>query len=421
MEVLLSVILIFIGLVNAFSIPLLGSSLSIWLTEAGYTKDLIGTFALISLPFSFKILWTPIIDQTTLPFFKNSPRKGWLLFALTGIALSILAISYVNPSLQPWTLVGCLLILVLFASCFYITGIAYELESLRDDQYGMGSFYVITGYRVGLLCAGSGVLYLSSLWDWSLALKCLAMIVCLAMIIVFLRPEPFKSKEILEEKRQRFSKHPSLLQGFWCEVLYLPCRKFFQHSDWRIIFFLLFTFKMGDHMAKIMEGPFYLSLGFNKIELATASKLCGLASTILGSFLAGYFLKGKDPLLALALAGVIHAVTLTCYYLMAIVGKSLLFLYLSTAMEHFTGGMAITIFIFFLWNICDKQYAAVQYALLWSVFLMKADLFAFFGGQLAVQVPWPAYFLTVSIIGISTSVLSFVLMIRYRSYKQQLT
>lgn len=399
----------------------MGTTLSIWLTESGYTKDIIGTFALIGLPFSFKILWTPIVDQMTLPFFSETPRKGWLLFALTGIALSIFAISYIEPAQQPWTLAGCLFLLVLFASCLYITGIAYELESLRDDQYGMGSFYLISGYRVGLLCAGSGVLYLSYLWDWSLALKCLAALVGVAIVFVSSQPEPFKSKSMLEEKRHRFSKYSSIFQGFWQETLYQPCRSFLQRSDWMVIFFLLFTFKIGDHMAKSMEGPFYLSLGFNKAELATASKLWGMVSTLVGAFLAGYFVRGRDPLLALALGGLIHAVTLGCYYLLAIAGKSMMLLYLTTAVEHLTGGMAITVFIFFLWKICDKQYAAVQYALLWSAFIMKADLFAFFGGLLAVRVPWTVYFLTVTVLGVSTSVLSCILMARSRFYGREWT
>lgn len=408
-------ILIFLGIANALPIPLLGSTLSIWLTEAGFSKELIGLYALVSIPFSLKIFWTPIIDQVSVPFFKRSPRKGWMFFALVGLSISLFSMSYINPAWHPWVLVICLLMLTFFSSCLYIVGISYELESLRDDQYGVGSFYVITGYRLGLLCAGSGALYLSYISDWSLAFISLSVLVSLGALLVLFQPEPFKSCQMIEEKRQRFSKYSSVIKGFWQETIVQPCKYFFQRSDWLIVIFLLLTFKLGDHMAKSMEGPFYLSLGFNKAELAAASKLWGMIATVFGALLAGYFVKGKDPLLALALAGLVHAFSSLCYYAMAIIGKSMIFLYLVTAIGNLTGGIAITIFIFFLWKICDRQFAAVQYALLWSVFTMKSDFCAFLGGVLANVTSWQTFFLVVSTLGILTAGFSYILILRLQN------
>ncbi len=408
-------ILIFLGFANALPILLLGSTLSIWLTEAGFGKEVIGFFALISIPFSFKVLWTPVIDQISLPFFHQSPRKGWMFFALSGMALSLFFLSYVDPASDPWTLAICLLTLVFFASCLYIVGISYELESLRDDQYGIGSSYVITGYRLGLICAGSGALYISYISDWSVVFLCLSALVSFSAILVLLQPEPFKSNQMITEKRHRFSQYSSLIKGFWHETIVHPYKYFFQRTDWIIIAFLLLTFKLGDHMAKAMEGPFYLSLGYNKAELALASKLWGVMATIVGAFLAGYFVKGKDPLLALAAAGLMHACSLICYYTLSIQGKSIFILYLVTAIEHLTGGIAITIFIFFLWRICDKKFAAVQYTLLWSLFSMKSYLCAFIGGLLANATSWPTFFLIVSSLGISTAVFSYILILSYRN------
>ena len=63
-------VLFFIGICNALSLPLTGSVLSIWLTEENFTKEMIGMYALLGLPFSVKIIWSPIIDQFSLPFFR---------------------------------------------------------------------------------------------------------------------------------------------------------------------------------------------------------------------------------------------------------------------------------------------------------------------------------------------------------------
>jgi len=406
---MLYLILFFIGMANAFSIPLSGSTLSIWLTEAGFSKELIGTYALIGVPFCLKIVWSPIVDQFTLPFFSHSPRKGWLLFSLIGISFSLIFLSLISPAESPWLLALCLFMLLLFSSCLHIIGIAYELESLNEDEYGMGSFYILTGYRIGLICAGSCVLFLSAIFDWPVAILTIAIFVIIAALLVALYPEPFKSKMILKEKQYAFSKYKHIFAGFWQETIQQPCRVFFQKNNWILILFLLLTFKIGDHMAKSMEGPFYLDLGFDKTELATASKLWGMIATILGAFLAGKFVKGKNPEKPLAFVGLIHASSLFCYYLMAVVGKSIPLLYITTAIEYLTGGAAMAIFIYFLWKTCDKYFAAVQYALLWSIFMMKSDLFAFNGGLLASMVSWPTFFLIVSSFGVSTAILSYAL------------
>ena len=135
-------VLFFIGICNALSLPLTGSVLSIWLTEENFTKEMIGMYALLGLPFSVKIIWSPIIDQFSLPFFRYAPRKGWMIFALGGIALSLLFLSLLSPEKEPFLLAFAIFTLLLFSSCLYIVGISYELESLQEENYAMGSFAI---------------------------------------------------------------------------------------------------------------------------------------------------------------------------------------------------------------------------------------------------------------------------------------
>lgn len=417
-QFLFFLILIFLGFANGLPLILTGSTLSYWLAESGFGKEKIALFALISVPFSFKLFWTPLVDQYSLPFFNQSPRKGWMFFSLLGMSVSLFSLSDINPAIQPWSLGICLLFLILFGSCLYIVGISYELESLREDQYGIGSSYVIMGYRLGLMGAGSGALYLSYVQNWAWVYMCLSALVGIGAILVLLYPEPFKSKELILAKRERFSKYASTFQGFYQETIIRPCQSLIRKPDWLLIAFLLFTFKIGDQMAKNMEGPFYLSLGYNKAELAMASKLWGVVATICGAFLAGSFIKGRDPLLSLAFAGLMHACTLFSYYFLSFSMKSIALLYCVTALEHVTGGIAITIFIYFLWKICDKEFAPIQYALLWSLFTIKADFAAFLGGIIAHSTSWHVFYLVVSFVALSTALLSCYLLYRHLPDKQ---
>lgn len=398
--------LLFIGFVNALPIPLMGSTMSIWLAEAGFNKGLIGSFTLLGIPFSLKILWSPLIDHIALPGAKNCPRKGWLIFALIGMALSLLAISFIQSNEHPIALAMCLFTLSLFSGCLYIVGIAYERESLDEKHYSLGSASVVTGYRLGLLTAGAGALYISSLFNWSIMFEMASGLVLLIAFFILLQPEPANSKSILEEKKNQF-KNSSLFQGIWQEVLVSPCKLFFSRKEWLLLLLLILLFKSGDHLATSMEGPFLLSLGFIKTDLAMASKLWGMAATILGAFIAGTFLRGKDPFVSLGWIGLLHATSLGCYYLLSLTGKFFLGLFVTVAIQHLTSGMAMTVFIFFLWRICDRRYAAVQYALLWSVFSLKANLLSFCGGMIAHYTTWQQFFGLTTCLGVLAALVSW--------------
>lgn len=404
-------VIVFIGFANALPLPLLGSNLSLWLSEAGFEKSMIGLFALIGLPFSLNIFWSPFVDQVTLPFLSHSPRKSWLLFALSGMIVSLIALSLVDPKLEPTQLTLALLSLSTFSGLLYIVGLKYELESLDESRYSVGSACVITGYRTGLLCAGGGALYLAFFYSWSWMFLVMGALLFIGASLCLLQPEPYKSKATIAAKREQFSNYPTILQGFWQETIIQPARDIFLRPNWLQLLLIVITFKAGDQLTKVMEGPFYLHLGFDKAELALAAKMCGFGATIFGAFVTGLFLRDKDPYLSLGVIGVIHALSLTGNSCLAIIGKSHLMLYLITALGNFTGGMAMAAFIFFLWRTCSKKYAAVQYALLWSLFSFKADIFSCIGGIIAATCSWPIFFLTVSLIGIFFSLLIFYILL----------
>lgn len=357
---------------------------------------MIGLFSLLAFPFSLKLLWMPLIDKRTLPLFSHTPRKGWMLFSLLGMALSLLVMAAIDPQRHPWLLASSLFTLSSFTGCLYMVGLAYELESIDESKYSVGSASVITGYRVGLLCAGAGSLSLAYLTSWSIAYGAMAALLGLVIAAILLRPEPYQSHSVLTEKRKK--------HGFLKEIIIEPCKSFFQNQDYKAILLIVLLFKAGDHITKSMEGPFYIDLGFDKADLALASKTWGFATTILGTLLAGFLLKDRSSLFGVSIVGLVHAFSLLGLWLQALVGKSYLVLYASVTLSNFTSGMAMTAFIFFLWRICIKQHAAIQYAILYSLFTLKSNLLACFGGFLAAHNSWSAFFGTVFVMGIFASI-----------------
>lgn len=389
--------------------PLTGSVLSIWLSEAGYSKSLIGAFSLLSIPFSFKILWILPIDYLIPSKWKGRERKFWLLFGLVGMILSLLGLSHSDPTTSPWMLGTFLVLISCMAGCVYIAGIAYELEGIDEQDYRLGSAWVITGYRIGLLTAGAGALYLSSFFGWDHMLRCMATLLVLAALVIVFLPEPYKSQDILAAKRKGLEKYSSAKQAFFREVFWEPCKQFFiKDSPWKILFFIFFI-KFGDELLREMSGPFYLSMGFDKIDLANAGKVWGMIATIAGAFLAAIYMKNKDYLLIVAGMNLIHACAMICFIILSIIGKSYLCLYASIAIENLTGGMVTTAFIAFLWRICDKKFAAIQYALLWSAFLFKSRLVSCLGGMIADLYSWTTFFILVTCISITAAYVAMLI------------
>lgn len=367
---------------NAIPMPIMGSVLSIWLTEFGYEKQIIGVFALFSLPMSFKVLWMVLIDY-------YPHRKGWLLFMLTGCSLSLMSLSFIDPMASPIKLAFALLGLSTFTGGVYMAGIPYELESLETSQYPVGSANIVAGYRIGLFCGGAGTLFLSTVLDWSSAFRLMALLLAIGSVYISFLPVPFKSK---------LAQHPSFFSMFS-----EPIRAFWNKSDRMLVLWLLLLFKFGDELIKYMGGPFYLDLGFTKTDLVSAAKTWGMVSTLLGAFAGGVLLKGKHNTMNVIRLGFLHAFTLFCYYGMSFIGKSLPALYLTVALDHFTGGLLMTSFIAFLWKQCDKTYASMQYALFWSFISFKTDLVACLGGIIAEYCDWSTFFLIAATLATLTS------------------
>ncbi len=406
MFVPLRLVLLFIGLANSLTLPITGSVLSIWLMESGFDKEAIGLFALLGIPCSLKILWGPFIDYYCPFFFHSMPRKAWMLISLIGMSLSLILMSCSAPAESLTSLVVGLFFLSTFAGCFCVVGVSYELESQEDTDYSMGSACVTMGYRLGLLCGGAGALYLSVFCGWLWMLRAMALILFFGALLILIRPEPYKSKGVIEEKRKNFSSSSSLFV-FFRELITEPCRLFVQNPLWISILILIFTFKMGDQLVNSMGGLFYLSLGFDKITLANAAKVWGMAATIVGAAIGGVMFRGANLFFAVVIMGLVHACSLVCDCFLAFFGGSIVGLYATVFIEHLTSGMAMVVFIAFLWRVCDRRYAATQYLLLYSLYSFKGDLFACLGGFLAAVSSWNFFFILRLVFSVTAALLAY--------------
>ncbi len=199
------VTMLFLGLSAGIPILLIFSSLSLWLREAGVERSTVTFFSWAALGYSFKFVWAPLIDQIPLPYLTNKlgRRRGWLLVSQLMIIVAILGMAFTDPSLGQAQLTTMALAAVLlgFSSATQDIVIdAYRIEAAEQELQAMMSSTYIAGYRIGMLFAGAGALFLASNFGsttetylysaWKTTYSLMAALMIVGIITTVLIPEP---------------------------------------------------------------------------------------------------------------------------------------------------------------------------------------------------------------------------------------
>jgi len=160
--------MLFLGFAAGIPLLLIFSSLGLWLREAGTERAAVTYFSWAALGYSFKFVWAPLVDQLPLPGLTRwlGRRRAWILVAQGAIICSILAMASIDPAAGESSLGWMALAAVLlgFSSATQDIVIdAYRIESAPVDLQAIMSATYIAGYRIGMLVAGAGSLFLA---DW---------------------------------------------------------------------------------------------------------------------------------------------------------------------------------------------------------------------------------------------------------------
>lgn len=160
-------IMLLLGFSAGLPLLLIFSSLSLWLREAGVDRAAVTYFSWAALGYSFKFVWAPLVDRLPIPLLTAylGLRRSWMLLAQFGIVISILIMANTNPaeSAEQLTLIAIGAVCLGFSAATQDIVIdAYRIEVADVDLQGMMSASYIMGYRIGMIVAGAGALYLAS-------------------------------------------------------------------------------------------------------------------------------------------------------------------------------------------------------------------------------------------------------------------
>ncbi len=440
--------MLFLGFSAGLPFLLLFSTLSLWLRDAEVTRTSVGFFAWVGITFSIKVLWAPVIDHLPVPWLtsKLGKRRSWMLTGQLGIIAGLLAImaidlqsvmivspidgdvEFVSPD-RIWVVaVALAALLVAFSSATQDVALdAYRIEAAPDDlQGGMAATYQL-GYRMGLLAAGAGALYLAEFWSWQVSYSVMAALMLVGIATVFVIKEPESSRpagSILREDhvvafmlaRQHLPERRRRLAGWFYGAVVCPFADFLRRNGTFALTILIFVsvYRLSDITMGVMANVFYDDMGFSKLDIANVTKTFGIAVTISGALLGGVLVVRYGILRVLFLGAVSVAATNLLFAWLATQGPDVWFLVMTISADNLSGGIAGTAFIAYLSSLTNRHYSATQYALFSSLFTLFGKFVAGFSGVIVDAEGYVFFFIYAAALGIPAILLVLYLMYHYR-------
>jgi len=383
------IIVFVMGFASGLPFLLSGATLSIRLTEAGVSLTAIGLFALVGTPYNLKFFWAPLIDRVPLPILSAliGRRRSWMVLIQLGMMASIAALGFSDPQTDAGLTALFALAVAFFSASQDIVIDAYRIEILDESQQGAGAAMTQAGYRFGLLASGAGALYLASSINWSLVYALMAALVLIGLAAALLAPIPET-----DANTAKSAENP----GDWFHATVVaPFVEFFQRNHIGVataILAFILLYKFGDAFAGVMANPFYIKIGFTKVQIANVSKIFGVFATLLGVFVGGLVVKRFGVLKSLLYCGILQMLSNLMFAAQAALGPQVGFLVLTIGIENLSGGMGSAAFVAYLSLLCNTAYTGTQFALFTSFMAFGRTWLSAGSGWLADQTDWVTFF-----------------------------
>ena len=384
------IIIFLMGFASGLPLLLCGATLSIRLTEAGVSLTAIGLFALVGTPYNLKFVWAPLIDRVPLPLLSVllGRRRSWMIIVQVFLMAAIVALGLSDPRSNPVMTAFLALCVAFFSASQDIVIDAYRIDILDEEQQGAGAAMTQAGYRFGLLASGAGALYMATSLNWSIVYGIMAALILIGFITALLAPVPDTDRTFDRQERPGES-------GFHHAII-SPFVEFFQRTNTGIALLILafiLLYKFGDAFAGVMANPFYIKVGFTKIQIANVSKIFGVAATLLGVFAGGLVVKRHGVLKSLLFCGILQMLSNLMFAAQAAIGPDVRFLFLTIGIENLSGGMGSAAFVAYLSLLCNAAYTGTQYALFTSLMAFGRTWLSASSGWVADHADWPTFFI----------------------------
>lgn len=392
-------ICVFTGFASGLPLYLLLNLVPAWLKTEGVDIKTIGLFALIQFPYTWKFIWSPMLDRFVLPVLGR--RRGWMMLTQVALLLVIAALGGFSPQTDMTAIVLFCTLLAFLSATQDIALDAYRRELLSDTELGLGNSVHVNAYRIAGLVPGALSLILSDFLPWSMVFIITALFMLPGVAMTLLVSEPHRA---LPPKTLR-------------EAVVEPFHEFITRQGWKsalLILAFLFFYKLGDSLCTALATPFYLEMGYSKTDIGLIAKNAGLWPAVIGGLLGGIWMLKIGINRALWLFGVVQVVAIFGFAWLASLGHQEVIgaaerinLAWVIGVEAFGVGVGTAAFVAFIARTTHPAYTATQFALFTSLAAVPRTFMNATAGYLVEQMGWTMFFMLCVLLAIPGMVLLF--------------
>jgi PAT family beta-lactamase induction signal transducer AmpG len=266
-----------------------------------------------------------------------------------------------------------------------------------------------TGYRLAMIWAGAGALWIAARAEvpsavagaaaalyqhgpWQTAYLVMALSMLPGVLTVLFSQEPVPAPVPAARNLREW------LRGALVE----PFADFLGRYGWHaaLILTLIATYRISDVVMGIMANPFYVDMGFSKDEVAAVTKVFGVVMTLLGALLGGVLSLRMGVMRVLMLGAVLSGASNLLFAWLSTRGHDVTALIWVVSADNLAGGIASSAFIAYLSSLTNVQYSATQYALLSSMMMLLPKLVAGFSGKYVDVFGYANFFTATAVLGL---------------------
>jgi PAT family beta-lactamase induction signal transducer AmpG len=378
---------------SGFPFGLINETVPIYLRTHGASLVEIGQLAKLSLPWSLKWLWAPLVDR-------HGTRRQWIGGCLAGLA----ALTFMLGALDVAAF-GAEFWIILFAIVFLsatqdVAIDAYTIQSTTTRELGVANSVRITLYRIGMLSAGGLLVWLAGRIGWIESFSAGALVLGgFALCALF-----------LPAVDRRTDRPASLWE---------PLRELLSRPGIGLVIIFALIFKLDIAALEPMMRPFWVDTGLTLEEIGAVVTSGRLIATIAGAALGGVFTTRYGIFTGLWVLGLVQAFSGLVYWgiaeaadATALKADSIYFVIGTVAIsveslviggayfESFAAGLGTSAYLAFLMSVCQKRYAATQFAVLSALLAVTRWVAGDASGGLAERLGYANYFLLTFFIGL---------------------
>ena len=348
-----------------------------WMRRIGLDIRVVGLITLAQAPWTFKFLWSPLMDRFVPPWLGR--RRGWAAIAQLALFVLTLCLAGVgNHPDTPWV-VAALAFAIAFAGASQDIAVdAYAVDVLEPEEQAVAVGARNAVYRSAMYVVGGLGITLAGRYSWPLVNAGLACLYLPMLFVTWKAPEP---REVIPAPR-------SLREAAWYPFVGFLSR----HRALGILSFLL-LYKLADNLAQALQRPFLVDMGYSDFDRGVALATVGLFGSLLGVFMGGVLTEVIGLGRALWIFGFLQTFASLGYVMLAAKGgvhRPLM--YAAIGFEVLAAGLGSGAFAVLLLRLTQKRFSATQYALFSSLFGLPRLVAGPICGFAVYSVGWYKFF-----------------------------